>query len=139
MQFPLRLDIRIDWSEMDLFCHVNNVMFFKYVQASRVNYWEAMGMNRLITEKRIGPILASTACQFLKQLHFPGNIVVQCRMEFIKNTSFGFHHQVLNDKGELVAEAHDVMVMFDFNRNEKMPLPEEIRKKVEEIENSALT
>lgn len=32
------LELRIDWSEMDLFGHVNNVAFFKYVQASRVNY-----------------------------------------------------------------------------------------------------
>jgi len=37
--FPSKLPIRIDWSEMDLFGHVNNVMYFKYIQASRVNYW----------------------------------------------------------------------------------------------------
>lgn len=134
MQFPISLDIRIDWSEMDLFGHVNNVMYFKYIQASRVNYWEALGLNTIIQAQKKGPILASANCDFLKQLHFPGNIKVQCRMEFIKNSSFGFHHQILNDNGELAAEAHDVMVMFDFVRNEKIPFPADLRAKVQEIE-----
>jgi acyl-CoA thioester hydrolase len=134
MHFPVSLDVRIDWSEMDLFGHVNNVMYFKYIQASRVNYWEAIGLNAMIQEQKKGPILASANCSFLKQLHFPGTIRVQCRMEFIKNSSFGFHHQILNENGEVAAEAHDVMVMFDFNRNEKIAFPPELRKKVNEIE-----
>ena len=95
-QFPVKLPLRIDWSEMDLFGHVNNVAYFKYIQASRVNYWEVSMLTALFGEKRIGPILLSTGCQFIKPLFYPGNIVVESRIEFIKNTSFGIHHRILN-------------------------------------------
>jgi len=67
-------------------------------------------------------------------LHYPRNILVQARIDFIKNSSFGIHHQILNEKGELAAEAQDVIVFFDFNKNEKVTFPEDLRKKVEELE-----
>jgi acyl-CoA thioester hydrolase len=125
--FHVKLPLRIDWSEMDLFGHVNNVAYFKYIQASRVNYWEVSMLTKLFDEQKIGPILLSTGCQFIKPLFYPGNIIVESRIEFIKNTSFGIHHRILNDQGEISAEAHDVIVTYDFNKNEKVPVSEEFR------------
>jgi acyl-CoA thioester hydrolase len=132
--YPVKLNLRLDWSEMDMFGHVNNVAYFKYVQASRVNYWEAIGLSQLYRETKVGAILASTGCNFLKPLHFPGTITVQARIEFIKNSSFGLHHQLLNEQGEVAAEAHDVLVTYDFEKNVKVLFPEAIRRKAEEIE-----
>lgn len=134
MHFPVSLTLRIDWSELDLFGHVNNVAYFKYIQASRVNYWEAIGLYRMYEQQRIGPMLASASCDFRQPLYYPGIVIIQARMEFIKNTSFGFHHRLLAADGSLAAEAHDVMVMYDFNKMEKVGFPEEIRRKVEEVE-----
>src|SRR5690606_14585195 len=120
--FPLKLPLRIDWSEMDLFGHVNNVAYFKYIQAARVNYWEISLLSALFTKIKIGPILLSTSCQFIQPLFYPGNIVVESGIEFIKNTSFGIHHRIRNGQNEIAAEAHDVIVTFDFNKNEKVPV-----------------
>lgn len=131
--YPLKLRIRLDWSEMDMFGHINNVSYFKYIQASRVNYWDAIGLTKSYQQTRVGAILASTSCNFLKELHYPGEIILQVKSHFIKNTSFGLKHQILNEKGEVSAEALDVLVMFDFNKNEKVPIPEEIRKQMETL------
>ena len=133
-QFPVKLKLRIDWSEMDLFGHVNNVAYFKYIQASRVNYWEKCRIGEMYNETKIGPILLSTSCKFIKPLHYPGNIIVASRIEFIKNTSFGIHHRILNEHNEIAAEAHDVVVNYDFNKNEKVPVSEQFLKAVEAIE-----
>ncbi len=132
--FPVSLPLRIDWSELDLFGHVNNVAFLKYVQAARVNYWKRIRLYQSFLKTKTGPMLASTHCDFKKPLFYPGNVVVRTRVEFIKNTSFVFHHQILNGNGEIAAEAHDVMVMFDFLKNEKVQFPAELRKIVEELE-----
>ena len=132
--FPVKLPLRIDWSEMDLFGHVNNVSYFKYIQASRVNYWEISLLTSVFDEQKIGPILLSTGCQFIKPLFYPGNIVVESRVEFIKNTSFGIHHRILNDKDEIAAEAHDVIVTYDFSKNEKVLISDHFRSAVERIE-----
>src|ERR1700741_359934 len=100
--FPLELKLRIDWSELDLFGHVNNVMFMKYVQAARVNYWEQSGIYHEFKKNKIGPMLVSTACQFKKQLMYPGDVTIKSGMEFIKNTSFSIHHKILDQHGDVV-------------------------------------
>jgi len=102
--FPFTITLRIDWSELDLFAHVNNVMYFKYIQTARVNSWEKTGLNKYFTENKTGPTLASTACQFKKPLFYPGNIRIETEVTFIKTTSFGLKHRIYNDNDELCAE-----------------------------------
>ncbi|GIV28450.1 MAG: hypothetical protein KatS3mg027_2264 [Bacteroidia bacterium] len=53
--FNIALKLRIDWSELDYFGHVNNVSFFKYIQAGRVNYWEKIGLIEYYKQHKIGP------------------------------------------------------------------------------------
>lgn len=133
-KFPVKLTLRLDWSEMDLFGHINNVAYFKYIQASRVHYWELTGIAASFEQTKIGPILLSTNCQFIIPLHYPGTITVEARMEFIKNTSFGIHHRILSPEGKMAAEAHDVIVNYDFNLNQKTPVSSLFRQAVEVIE-----
>lgn len=128
------LKLRIDWSEMDLYGHVNNVSFFKYIQAARVNYWEKIGLNHMHSTENIGPILASTGCQFKKPLFFPSNITVISKVGFIKTTSFSIQHLILNEQNEISAEAEDVIVIYDFNKNEKAGIPGFLSDKIKEIE-----
>ncbi len=128
--YKVSLSLRIDWSEMDLFGHVNNVMFVKYVQASRVNYWEQVGLTDSFEKDKIGPILASTACQFKKPLYYPGNITIKAKIDHMGTTSFSISHIILNDKQEICATAQDVVVMFNFNTHEKLEIPGWVREKV---------
>ena len=58
-------------------------------------------------------------------------VTIVVSLDFIKNTSFGLMHELLNDQNEIVAEAHDVAVMFDFSKNEKTLIPDELRKLME--------
>lgn len=127
-KYRSRLELRIDWSEMDLYGHINNVSYFKYVQAGRVNLWEETGLIHLYTEHKLGPILASTNLNFKQPLHYPGSIIVITEVESVGNTSFTLVHQILNEKNEIAAEARDIVVMFDFKKNEKIVVPEEFRK-----------
>jgi acyl-CoA thioester hydrolase len=132
--YPISTNLRLDWSEMDLFGHINNVAYFKYIQASRVHYWEASGLAADFKVTRIGPVLLSTSCQFIRPLFYPGDIVVKASVSFMKTTSFGIHHAILNDSGDIAAEADDVIVYFDFNSNEKTPIPSAFRAMVEGME-----
>lgn len=133
-KFPVKLELRIDWSELDYFGHVNNVSFFKYIQAARVNYWDQIGLTKMHRETNVGPMLASCKCDFKKPLFYPGKLLIESRIEFIKNTSFSLVHRLLNEKNELAAEAQDIMVMFDFNKEAKVPFPYRLKEKIELLE-----
>lgn len=137
--FSTKLELRIDWSEIDLFGHVNNVAILKYVQAARVNYLETIGLMQLQSETKIGPILASTSCKFCKPLFYPGQVTLYSKVDYIKNTSFRIQHRIYNDKNELAAEAQDIIVFFDYCKNNKLIIPNELREKIEKLENKKLS
>lgn len=128
--YKLKLTLRIDWSEMDMFGHVNNVMYVKYMQAARVHLWEHLGMKG-IDEQGIGPMLASTQCQFIRPLFYPGNVRLRSKVTFLKNSSFGIEHLMINDDGRIAAIGSDVAVHFNFHQNTKVVMDEVFREKLE--------
>ncbi len=130
--FKLALKLRIDWSEMDTYQHVNNVNFMKYMQSARVQFWEVSGLAKMYENTKKGPMLVSTKCDFKNPLFFPGNVVVKTKVEFIKNTSFGLYHKLYNDEGVLCAEGHDVAVCFDFNQNQTFLITKDLRETMEQ-------
>ncbi|MBK8367326.1 MAG: acyl-CoA thioesterase [Bacteroidetes bacterium] len=130
MSLATNISLRIDWSELDVFGHVNNVAFNKYAQAARLNYVDTIGLMELHKTQDIGFMVTETNCQFKKELLFPGNIHIQTKIDFVKNTSFALEHIMTNDSGELVAIAKDVLVVFDFTQKEKCLIPEGIKKKI---------
>lgn len=129
--FPLSLTLRIDWSEIDAFGHINNLAIMRYAQSARACGLEGIGM--MPVETGLGPILAATSCQFRRQLHYPGTVEVRSRFEHLRTTSFHMAHQILDAEGHLVAEVHDVMVYFDFKTHEKRPIPPELRARLEAL------
>lgn len=135
MQYPSKLNIRIDWSDLDVYGHVNNVAYIRYVQAARVQYIMPLELIEQYLSTKVSIILASTAIQYLSPLFFPGEASVETSISFIKNSSFGFCHRIRNAQGQIVAEAQDVMVYYDFNKNEKVRIPNEMRAKISSIEN----
>lgn len=132
--YKVKISLRIDWADLDLFGHVNNVMFFKYIQSARVNYCETIGLTSLTHPSQHSFMVASSQCQFKKPLLYPGNITVHTRVDWIKNTSFQLSYQIFNPQQILVAEATDVLVVFDHNKKTKVIIDPELRAKMESLE-----
>jgi acyl-CoA thioester hydrolase len=130
MSTETHLTLRIDWSELDVFGHVNNVMFMKYVQAARLHYIEHIGLMELYRSQNIGFMVAETTCQFKKPMHFPGNVQLLTKPISTGNTSFVLEHHITNDDQETVAMATDVLVVYDFAKHEKCPIPQEIKQRM---------
>lgn len=118
----MELKLRIDWSELDLFEHVNNVMYAKYMQAARVNFMEKVGIMKTYKEQKIGFMVAATSILFYKPLFYPGDISIKTKVKETKNTSFILEHYIYNDDNDLCAKGEDVIVYFDFSKQEKLLL-----------------
>lgn len=121
------ITLRIDWSELDLFGHVNNVVFYRYMQSARVRFWEQIGLYKMYQEQKIAPLLASAAIDFKQPLYYPGDVIIKYEPAFVKNTSFGLAYTIFNQENQVVAIGKDIMVLFDFNKNEKMEIPGNLR------------
>jgi acyl-CoA thioester hydrolase len=130
----IELALRIDWSDLDVFGHVNSLSFLRYVQAARVHSWEQIGLYQSFLADRRGPMLASVRCDFRRPLFYPGRVTVRTRLAFIRTTSFGFAYTLVDRAGAVAAEASDVMVMFDYTVNQKMPFPAMFRDRIAALE-----
>lgn len=130
-EYKLSLELRIDWSDLDMYQHVNNITFVRFLQSGRVNFWEATGLGVFFKETNRAPILVSTHCDFKKSLHYPGKAIVKTKLAFMKNSSFGLDHLILNEKNEICAEGRDVAACFDFNTEKTYPIPEDLRAVME--------
>ncbi len=131
--YKLSLELRIDWGDLDMYEHVNNVSYMQYLQSGRVNFWEASGIHEFYRNSNQGTMLVSTKCDFKKSLVYPGKAIVKTKLDFIGNKSFGLKHIILNENGDICAEGTDVVVCFDFEKNETFRVPDWMRDKISEF------
>ena len=125
--FKLELKLRIDWSDLDMYRHVNNLSFMRFMQSGRVHLWEATGLHNMYVEENKGAMLVSTHCDFKNPLHYPGNALIKTRVAEVGNKSFKIEHHILDDQNKLCAVGKDVSVFYDFSENKTIPIPDDLR------------
>lgn len=133
--FPAIIEIPVAWGEMDSFGHVNNIIYFRYFESGRLDYFEKIGYLDLVKTEGIGPILASTQCRFRFPLTFPDTISVGTRVSDIQEDRFLMHYRVVSHThNKVAADGEGLIVSYDYNKNQKTPIPEKILGKFEELE-----
>ena len=126
---------RIDWSDLDLLGHVNNIAFSRFFQAARVEYCGHIGM-KVYQGMKTGPILAASRVQFTAQLFFPGNVRILTRIKKAGGTSIMLEHALYDDKDTMCAFSEDVVVRYDFEAKTKIPLGDGIRAMIADYESA---
>ena len=129
----MKLIIKIEWADLDLFGHVNNVAFFRYMQSARVNLCEHIGLSS-INELEPSFMVASSKCEFKKPLRYPGSVTIMSEVKWIKNTSFSIGHDLMNDSGEQCAGGEDILVLFDHLNGTKLSFSHELRERIASID-----
>lgn len=124
---PFEIETKIEWAELDLFGHVNNVAFFSYIQKARICFCEHLGLTALNETNKLGFIVASSHCDFKIPLFYPGTIKVVLQVVSINNSSFEISYQVLNQLNQIAAEAKDVLVLFNYKTRTKQKIEGDLK------------
>src|SRR5215217_4274217 len=86
----MRMPIR--WGDMDMMGHVNNAMYFTYLETARIDWFTSLGCSPNPAGE--GPVLINAACTFIKQLEYPGDIEVRTFIGDFGRSSFETYHQI---------------------------------------------
>ncbi|MEK7482763.1 MAG: thioesterase family protein [Planctomycetota bacterium] len=135
--FPVIVPISIAWGEMDAFGHVNNIIYFRYFECSRIAYFEKIRIMEYMKETQIGPILKETSCRFRIPLTYPGTIQVGCRVKEILEYGFLQEHRILvfqENTWKIAAEGEGNIVSYHYEKRQKVKLPEEIQQRIKNVE-----
>lgn len=123
------------WGDMDALGHVNNVRYFQWFEQARIALFERV---RLVHTgaPTIGPILATTRCDFLAPVTYPDEVAVRAWVERLGRTSFVLAYEVARTSapGESVARGDSVVVLFDYAEGKKVPIPAELRGRLEALQ-----
>jgi acyl-CoA thioester hydrolase len=134
-QFPVVSEIDVGWSDMDSFDHVSNLVYFRYFQDARLMYLERTGWLATKRERGLGPILKSTSATYRKPLKFPDRVWVGARVIDLQSDRMTFEHKVVSRAWDAVAcEGTAVIVSYDYRNEVKCPLPEVVRRALEDLE-----
>lgn len=124
----MRMPVR--WGDMDAMGHVNNTVYFRYIETARIAWLEEVG--GLPDPTATGPVLINAQCSFLKQLKYPAEIEVTSYVGQPGRSSFVVSHEIRlveadGRAGGLHAEAAAKVVWVDFAAEKSVPLPDRIR------------
>jgi acyl-CoA thioester hydrolase len=139
-EYRYALQIPVYWGDQDAFGHVNNTVYFRWMEIARIEYFEWAGLNELMTSEGAGPILASIKCDFRRQLNYPDTLQVAARVTLIGRSSVKMAHLIYSQQQKaVVAEGDSVIVMFDYKTQRPVRVPDSIRAKLEAVEGRSLT
>ena len=129
--FPLS----VRWGDADVYGHINNVEFVRYIESGRVAYCgDVMDLN-LKAGMESGWVLADIQCSYLQQVHYPALLEVRSRISKISNKSATILANIyVEGEEEPVSTSKGVMVWFDMVKQQSAAIPEAIRAKIENFE-----
>ena len=130
LTFEMTMPIR--WGDMDAMGHVNNTLYFRYLEIVRIEWIHRVGGSP--DPKGVGIVIVNAFCNFLKQLEYPGDILAK---HFVANpgrTSFDTYITLerTDRPGVIYAEGGAKTVWVDFPMQKAVPLPDWLRALVED-------
>lgn len=134
---PVIIEVPVAWGEMDALGHVNNAVYFRYLESGRMAYFERVGLLEQMKRTGVGPILHSVRCRFRLPLTWPDTILVGTRVSDVGEDRFTMESRVMSRQhGRVAAEAEGLIVMLDYSRQEKARIPDSIRSAIAQLEST---
>ena len=124
-----RLPIR--WGDMDALGHVNNAVYFRYIEQARVEWLAGTGF--MADGATQGPVVINAHCTFLRQLKYPGEIEIRTFIGAIGRSSFETIQEIrrIDTPEVLCASGGAKVVWVDFSEDRSMPIPAALREILE--------
>lgn len=133
-QYPVVIEQPLIWGDMDAYEHINNTVYFRYFEDARIAYFDKIGVNDHKKTTNIGPILASTTCNFRLPLKFPDTIKIVASVEELKEKRFTMKYKVFSKNYDaLAAEGEGLVVFYDYNQEKSCPIPDEVVAAIESL------
>ncbi len=133
--YPVVVTTLVAWGDMDANHHVNNTVYFRYMEHARLQYFGEMGYRKEQRNSSIGPILAWTDCRFRKPLEYPDTVSIGTRISEIQEDRFLMDTIIVSHKLKAIAaRGEQKLVIYDYANHVKAPLNDDIRRCIAEIE-----
>jgi len=130
-QFPIVYEQKVAWGDMDAFGHVNNVMYYRYIESARIEYFDRLN----VFDQDVLTVVASSQCKYLKPVFYPDVLHIGARVEEMRNSAIRMHYVLFSQQQQqIVADGEAVIVFVDKVAMKKALIPQQLRKVIIDLE-----
>jgi acyl-CoA thioester hydrolase len=117
----------IRWGDMDAMGHVNNTLYFRFMEIARLEWLFAIGAPP--NPNGGGLVIVNAFCNFIRQLEFPGDVLAKHYVANPGRSSFDTFITLerVESPGLIYAEGGATTVWIDFKAQKSAPLPDWLR------------
>jgi len=119
-----RIDVR--WGDMDAMGHVNNTVYFRYMEQARIGWFESL-LPRGEAWNTVSIVIVNASCNFRKPINYPGTVEVKVFAGEPGGSSIDTYYELLLE-GELYADGAAKVVFVDAEKQKPLRIPDGIRK-----------
>ncbi|MBT9487637.1 MAG: acyl-CoA thioesterase [Rubrivivax sp.] len=119
--------IPIRWGDMDAMGHVNNTLYFRFMEVARLDWLYRVGGPP--DPQGCGPVIVNAFCNFIRQLEFPGEVLARHYVCNPGRSSFDTYILLSrsDDPDTVYAEGGAKTVWTDFKAQKSAPMPDWLR------------
>lgn len=128
--YPFVYRVEVEFRHLDPMGHVNNAVFFTYMESARVRYFTTF-FDDSSSPLDMPLILAEACCSYRSPAYFGEPLVVGCGIVSFGRKSFRMAYRIDGEDERLVARGHTVVVMYDYSVTGSIVVPESFKKEVE--------
>ena len=119
MQMPIR------WGDMDAMGHVNNTVYFRYMEQARIGWFDAL-VPQAEAWNTAGIVIANASCNFKRPINYPGMVEVRLLAGPPGGSSVPTFYE-LKVGDEIYADGAATVVFIDMRTQKPVRIPEAIR------------
>lgn len=126
-KFVFEMVMPVRWGDMDALGHVNNAVYFRYMETARVEWLRTVGAIPSTTGH--GPVIVNAFCNFYKQLEYPADVLVKMFVSDPKRTTFETWSTLerVDQPGVISAAGGATTIWVDFQQQKAVDLPAHVR------------
>ncbi|UKT65304.1 acyl-CoA thioesterase [Pedobacter mucosus] len=133
-EFNYKTNIHLRFIDFDLMGHVNNSVYFTYLEIARTKYWEEIIK---WDWKKTGIVIAHAELDYILPIVMNDKIAIHVKTSRIGNTSFDLEYQIVKIKGTeevICSKGKTVCIAIDYATNKPTAIPEAEKLKMTNFE-----
>ncbi|WP_028780431.1 MULTISPECIES: acyl-CoA thioesterase [Shewanella] len=126
-RYPQHSQIPVAWGEMDALQHVNNVVYFRYFETARIDFFNRHFPLGEMYKQGMGPVISENQARYKRPVTYPDTLLIGIRISDIGEDRFTMHYEAYSKaQRAITTTGSSVAVMYDFKKGTKAKLPQEL-------------
>lgn len=133
-------EVKIRFSETDMFGHLNNTIPFTYFEMARIDFFKSQGFMQdwVKPENETIPVVADLQCDYLSQIYFDENLKIYVKANSIGNSSVDLHYMGKKADGSICLAGRGTIVQISKKTGKGVPWSDEMRRLLASSKKSAV-